>query len=74
MWLYARLVGVPLLRSVDRVVLLHEGLVDIAERYRLRYTVIHNGTDLAQADSSLPAADLAKPEGETWIGYVASKA
>jgi glycosyltransferase involved in cell wall biosynthesis len=70
MWLYARLVGVPLLRSVDRVVLLHEGLVAIAERYRLRYTVIHNGTDLAQADSAIPAADLAKPEGETWIGYV----
>jgi glycosyltransferase involved in cell wall biosynthesis len=70
MWLYARLVGVPLLRSVDRVVLLHEGLVPIAERYRLRYTVIHNGTDLAQADFAAPATDLTKPEGETWIGYV----
>jgi len=70
MWLYARLVGVPLLRSVDQVVLLHEGLVDIARRYHLRYTVIHNGTDLAQADLALPAADLLKPEGETWIGYV----
>ncbi len=70
MWLYARLVGVPLLRSVDQVVLLHEGLVDIARRYGLRYTVIHNGTDLAQADLALPAADLPKPEGETWIGYV----
>lgn len=70
MWLYARIIGVPLLRSVDRVVLLHEGLVEIARRYGLRYTVIHNGTDLAVADSAPPASDLHKPAGEIWVAYV----
>jgi glycosyltransferase involved in cell wall biosynthesis len=70
MWLYARLVGVPLLRAASRVVVLHEGLEEVARRYRLRYQVIHNGTDLAEADAAAPAADLEKPAGEVWIGYV----
>jgi glycosyltransferase involved in cell wall biosynthesis len=70
MWLYARLVGVPLLRAAHKVVLLHEGLEDVARRYGLDYEVIHNGTDLAEADAAPPAADLDKPSGEIWIGYV----
>jgi glycosyltransferase involved in cell wall biosynthesis len=70
MWLYARLVGVPLLRAASKVVVLHEGLEDVARRYGLDYEVIHNGTDLAEADAAAPAADLDKPPGEVWIGYV----
>jgi glycosyltransferase involved in cell wall biosynthesis len=70
MWLYARLVGVPLLRAASKVVLLHEGLEEVARRYRLDYEVIHNGTDLFEADAALPARDLEKPPGEVWIGYV----
>jgi glycosyltransferase involved in cell wall biosynthesis len=70
MWLYARLVGVPLLRAASKVVLLHEGLEEVARRYRFDYEVIHNGTDLAEADAAMPAADLPKPPDEVWIGYV----
>jgi len=70
MWLYARLVGVPLLRSADRVVLLHGGLVATARRYGLQHTVIHNGIDLEEVDRVQPAADLSKPEGEFWLAYV----
>jgi glycosyltransferase involved in cell wall biosynthesis len=70
MWLYARLVGVPILRGADKVILLHEGLVEIARRYRFDHRVIHNGPDLAAAAAAVPAPDLVKPEGEIWIGYV----
>ena len=70
MWLYARLVGVPILRRADKVVLLHEGLVDVARRYGFDHTVIHNGPDLDEADSAVPAPDLTKADGEIWIGYV----
>jgi glycosyltransferase involved in cell wall biosynthesis len=70
MWLYARALGVPLLRSVDKVVVLHEGLTDIAEKYKLNYLVIHNGKDLSEADAAPPAADLDKTADEVWISYV----
>jgi glycosyltransferase involved in cell wall biosynthesis len=70
MWLYARVVGIPLLRCVDKVVLLHEGLTKVAHRYRLDFEVIHNGVDLEVADAAKPAPDLAKQPGEIWIGYV----
>jgi glycosyltransferase involved in cell wall biosynthesis len=70
MWLYARVIGVPLLRAASKVVLLHEGLEDVARRYRLDYEVIHNGPDLAEAEAAEPAADLEKRPGEVWIGYV----
>jgi glycosyltransferase involved in cell wall biosynthesis len=70
MWMYARAVGVPLLRAADRVVLLHEGLEEVARRYGLDYEVMHNGTDLSEADAAEPAADLPKAPGEVWIGYV----
>jgi glycosyltransferase involved in cell wall biosynthesis len=70
MWVYARLVGVPLLRAASKVVVLHEGLEDVARRYGLDYEVVHNGPDLAEADAAPPAADLPKPTGEVWVGYV----
>ncbi len=70
MWLYARALGVPLLRSVDKVVVLHEGLIDIAEHYKLNYVVIHNGKDLSEADGAPPAHDLPKPDDEVWVSYV----
>jgi glycosyltransferase involved in cell wall biosynthesis len=70
MWLYARVIGVPLLRSGRRIVLLHEGLVPIARRYGLEPEVIPNGVELADADAASPAPDLVKPEGEVWIAYV----
>ena len=70
MWLYARVIGVPLLRLVDKVVLLHEGLTETALRYGLNFTVIHNGTDLSDADAAEPAPTPIKRAGEIWIGYV----
>ena len=70
MKLYARLIGVPILRSADKVVLLHEGLVELAQKYGLDYTVIHNGPNLDAADKAEPARDLDKPSGTIWIGYV----
>jgi glycosyltransferase involved in cell wall biosynthesis len=70
MWMYARLVGVPLLRAATKVVLLHEGLEEVARRYGFAYEVIHNGTDLGEVDAALPAPDLEKPPAEVWIGYV----
>jgi len=70
MWVYARLVGIPILRAAHKVVVLHEGLEEVARRYGLDYDVIHNGTDLSEADAAEPAADLPKAPGEVWIGYV----
>lgn len=70
MWLYARLIGVPILRSADKVVVLHEGLVPLARKYGLEHLVIHNGPDLEAADAAEAASDLVKPEGDFWIGYV----
>lgn len=70
MWLYARLIGNPVLRAANRVVLLHEGLIRDAERLGLNYEVIHNGIDLETFDATPPPKDLKKRPGEIWIGYV----
>lgn len=70
MWGYARLIGNPILRAADTVVLLHEGLVSDAKRLGLRYEVIHNGIELPLFDSAKPPKDLKKKDGEIWIGYV----
>jgi glycosyltransferase involved in cell wall biosynthesis len=70
MWLYARLIGNPILRAADTVILLHEGLVDEAKRLGLHYTVIHNGIDLKTFDAAPPPNELVKKRGEIWVGYV----
>lgn len=70
MWLYARLIGNPILRRAERVVLLHEGLVPVAKKLHLNYQVIHNGIDLDNFDASPPPSDLKKGKNEIWIGYV----
>lgn len=70
MWLYARLIGNPILRAADKVVLLHEGLVEDAKRLSLKYEVIHNGIELSDFDAAFPPKDLKKKDGEIWIGYV----
>lgn len=58
MRLYARLIGMPLLKLSNRVVLLHEGLIEVAKQYRLKGQVVHNGVDLELADQALPARDI----------------
>lgn len=70
MWLYARLIGNPILRAANHVVLLHEGLEAVAQKLKLNYTVIHNGIDLAHFDAIEPPRDLQKDKGDIWIGYV----
>ncbi len=70
MWIYARLIGNPILRKADKVILLHEGLVEDAKKLRLKYEVIHNGINLQEFDSYPVPNDLHKKKGEIWVGYV----
>ncbi len=70
MWLYARLIGNPILRAADHVVILHEGLEPVAQQLKLRYSVIHNGIDLTHFDAINPPKDLKKKKGDVWVGYV----
>lgn len=58
MRIYAHLIGMPLLKISSHVVLLHEGLVEIAKQYRLRFTVIHNGVDLEAIDATPANAQI----------------
>jgi len=70
MRLYAWTIGLLVLKSAHLVVLLHEGLIPVARRLRLPYTVIHNGVDLAQFHQAQPAPDLVKRPGEIFVCYV----
>lgn len=70
MWVYARLIGNPILRAADKVVLLHDDLVEPARKLGLNYEVIHNGIDLEEFDKAQTPTDLVKPANETWVGYV----
>jgi len=70
MTIYARIIGNSILRVADKVVLLHEGLIPIAQQLGLKYEVIHSGIDLKEFDSFSVPADLKKRRGEIWVGYV----
>jgi glycosyltransferase involved in cell wall biosynthesis len=70
MRIYARVIGNPILRAADKVVLLHEGLTDVAQKLKLKYEVIHNGIDIEAFDIIPPPPDLKKKNDEIWIGYV----
>jgi glycosyltransferase involved in cell wall biosynthesis len=70
MWIYARFIGNPILRAADKVILLHEGLIEDAIRLGLKYEVIHNGIDLAVFDATPRPPDLKKKKDDIWIGYV----
>ncbi|OGD61714.1 hypothetical protein A3A71_00670 [Candidatus Berkelbacteria bacterium RIFCSPLOWO2_01_FULL_50_28] len=70
MIIYARLVGNRIMKAADKVVLLHEGLVEDAKRLGLNYTVIHNGLELDKFDAVAAPSDLKKKPGDIWVGYV----
>lgn len=70
MKLYARVIGVPLLKLATKVVLLHEGLIPVAQRLRLRYQVVHNGIDPVPFDRAAPAADIPRDNDRVNVGYV----
>lgn len=68
--LYAYTFGLLVLKSAHRVVLLHEGLIPVAKRLGLPYTVIHNGVDLDTFHKAKPATDINKKQGEVFVCYV----
>ncbi len=70
MWFYARIIGNPLLKLADKVILLHEGLIPIAKKYHLNYQVIHNGVDLKLYQNPPLPKDLTKSENEIIISYI----
>ncbi len=70
MWLYARIIGIPLLLLSDKVVLLYEGLESIAKKFRLNFITIPNGVDSQNLKRGKVPVDLVKPKTEYWIGFV----
>ena len=71
MKIYARTIGIFLLKISNMVILLHEGLIPIAKKYKLNHTVIHNGVDFDKLKKSKPAKDLLpKKKNELRIVYV----
>lgn len=70
MWLYARIIGLPLLWLSNRVVLLHEGLENLAKKYRLNFVMIHNGVESKYFKKLTVPRDLKKPLDEFWVGFV----
>lgn len=71
MWLYLRLIGIPLLRMSDCVILLHEGMVPIARRYGLTYHVIHNGINPKEFAHPDIAPEVKKSDPQTvHIGFI----
>lgn len=70
MWIYARIIGLPLLWMSDKVILLYSGLKSIADRYGLNSITIPNGVeDALLSKLSLPK-DLKKRKGKFWVGFV----
>lgn len=67
---YAWIIGYPLLKLSQRVVLLHEGLVPLAKKLKLNYTVIHNGVDLENYLQAKPAEDIPHNGSQTNIVYI----
>lgn len=70
MWLYARLLGLPLLWLSNKVVLLYPGLEPIAQKYHLNSVTIPNGVDDSFFMKQPTPLDIHKPKGEFWVGFV----
>lgn len=70
MWLYARLIGLPLLWMSDKVILLYSGLEPIAKKYHLKFVTIPNGVDDSYFEKQPKPKDIYKPKGEFWVGFV----
>lgn len=72
MKIYSRLIGLPLLKMSNKVVLFHEGLVEIGEKLGLNYQVIHNGVDLDRIDTAEPISQKNKLVTVTYVGRLES--
>jgi glycosyltransferase involved in cell wall biosynthesis len=70
MRVYAWVIGVPLLKLSTFVVLLHEGLLPLAHRLRLRSLVIHNGVNTELYDNAEPNTDIPTSPEHINIGYI----
>jgi glycosyltransferase involved in cell wall biosynthesis len=71
LWIYARTAGMLVLKSANRVVLLHEGLVETARRIGLKRTVVHPyGVEWHRYENPPPPRDVVKKDGEILISYV----
>jgi glycosyltransferase involved in cell wall biosynthesis len=59
MWIYTRTLGLLVLHSANKVILLHEGLKDPAKKLLLKdVTVVHNGVEYKDFASSKPSKDI----------------
>lgn len=70
MSIYVHLIGLPLLWLSDKVIIFHEGLIEIAKKYHLNYQLIHNGVSPKLLRLLPLPSDIQKPPGEIWIGFV----
>ncbi len=69
-WTYSRTIGKVLLRMADKVVLLHERLIPVAQKLKLNYQVIHNGMRLERFDAAQAPSDLRKKRGRVVLLYL----
>ncbi|GEM_PF-2133001 len=71
MWLYLRIIGLPLLWMSDCVILFHEGMAPIARRFHINYRVIHNGVNFEELDAAVIAPEVVKNDPrKVHIGFV----
>jgi glycosyltransferase involved in cell wall biosynthesis len=70
MWLYARTVGLLVLRLSHKVILLYQDLDVIAKKYNLNYEVIPNGVEPVLLEKQRLPSDIKKKNGEFWVGFV----
>ncbi len=70
MIIYARTIGLFLLKISNKVILLHEGLINVAKEYKLNYSVIHNGVDLNEIKKAKLAKDILIKKQEVRLVYV----
>lgn len=70
MKVYARTLGRLILCSANKVIILHEGNADVCKRWRLNYSIIHNGVDMKRFKKVTKAKDIAdrKKMVVTWVG------
>jgi len=69
MKLYARTIGLWVLLLADKVVLLHQGLVETAKKWKLKYEVIPTGVDFDLLNSAKPDFKIKHLKNELNIIY-----
>lgn len=70
MSMYAIIIGWPVLKAANVVILFHEGLIPLAKKLGLQYRIIHNGVDLAKIDSAISVGDLKTLPDQVTVAYI----